>query len=137
MSTEESGAAERAPAASRLLGLREGPRRPQRQSSSFAAFLEPDRPLAERFSDAPGESRSILWDGHLASLGGAEAGAWIEAVAAVSPNDPRPMASRRASPLVQAAPPSSRSRSISTPIRPHVTIYHVYRAMGSPADFPP
>src|SRR5271157_5837091 len=51
---------------------------------------EPNRSFAQRLFKASIEERDELWNDHLQTLDDTEADAWIEAVAAINPDDPAP-----------------------------------------------
>src|SRR5262245_42124750 len=65
----------------------------------------PNRPLIRLMAEAPGAGSKQIWDDHLATLSEPEAGAWIEAVAAVNPDDPPPDADGWGPPLSFSLPP--------------------------------
>ena len=95
----------------------------------------PNRPLARLMAEAPSDDRQQVWDKHIATLSEAEGGAWIEAVAVVSPGDPPPEDDSWGEPLAFKLPPVEPfPLEVYPPPVAHLA-RHGARSIGCPLDF--
>ncbi len=93
------------------------------------------RELARRLAEADVEDRDRAWDAHLCTLPEAEAGAWIEAVAAVNPDGPAPEDDGWGQPLAFKLPPVEPFPSDVYPLPVARLIRQGAQAIGCPADY--
>ncbi len=93
------------------------------------------RELAQRLAEADVEDRDRAWDAHLCTLPEAEAGAWIEAVAAVNPDGPAPEDDGWGQPLAFKLPPVEPFPLDVYPAAAVRLIHQGATSIGCPADF--
>ncbi len=93
------------------------------------------RELARRLAEADVEDRDRAWDAHLSTLSEAEAGAWIEAVAAVNPDGPAPEDDGWGQPLAFKLPPVEPFPLDVYPAAAVRLIRQGATSIGCPADF--
>ena len=96
---------------------------------------EPNRPFVQRLLKAPFEERDQLWNEHLQTLDGDTGDDWIEAVAAINPDDPAPEDENWGQPLSFKLPPVEPFPLSIFPAPVARLIADGAKAIGCPPDF--